>query len=154
MPFTLTALDASNNVVAGYTGTVHFSTTDTGAGAVVPADYTFVPADGGVHVFTAGAILVSSGIQTITASDTAIDALSASASVSVLPAAATHFAVIAPTAVLPNTAFNFTVTALDPFGNTATGYTGTVDFASSDSQALLANQCHAHQAAWASSARP
>ena len=94
-------------------------------------------ADGGVHVFTAGAILVSSGIQTITAFDTAINALSVSASVSVMPAAATHFAVIAPAVVLPNTAFNFTVTALDPFGNTATGYTGTVDFTSSDSQALL-----------------
>ena len=42
--------------------------------------------------------------------------------------AATHFAVDAPTESPPNTAFNFTVTALDPFGNTATGYTGTVDF--------------------------
>ena len=32
LAFTLTALDSSNHVVAGYTGTVHFSTTDTGAG--------------------------------------------------------------------------------------------------------------------------
>ena len=30
LPFTLTALDSLNNVVAGYTGTVHFSTTDSG----------------------------------------------------------------------------------------------------------------------------
>ena len=135
--FTLTALDSSNNPVPGYTGTVHFSTTDTGAGAGVPADYTFVPADGGVHVFTAGAILVSSGLQTITASDTVITALSGSDFVSVTPAAATHFAVNAPTGILPSTAFHFTVTALDPFGNTATAYTGTIGFASSDSQALL-----------------
>ena len=94
LPFTLTALNSSNNVATGYTGTVHFSTTDAGPGAVLPADFTFVPADGGVHVFTSGAILVSPGIQTLTAFDTPVTALSVSASVSVTPAAATHFAII------------------------------------------------------------
>jgi ELWxxDGT repeat protein len=34
-------------------------------------------------------------------------------------------------------AFSVTVTALDPFGNTATGYAGTVHFTSSDSQPTL-----------------
>jgi hypothetical protein len=34
-------------------------------------------------------------------------------------------------------AFNVTVTALDAYGNTATGYTGTLHFTSSDSQATL-----------------
>ncbi len=137
LAFTLTALDSSNNVVPGYTGTVQFMTTDSSASSAVPSDYTFVPADGGIHVFTPGVILVSSGVQTITAFDTAINALSVSAAVSVMPAAATHFAIEAPTSVPPNAGFNFTVTALDSFGNTVTGYTGTVDFASSDSQALL-----------------
>ena len=137
LAFTLTALDTSNNVVAGNTGTVHFSTTDSGAASVLPPDYTFVTADRGVHVFNAGAILVSSGIQTITATDTVLNLLTGSAAVSVMPTAATHFVVDAPSKVLPNTAFKFTVTALDPFGNTATGYTGTVGFGSSDSQALL-----------------
>ena len=70
--FTLTALDSSNNIVTGYTGTVHFSLTDTGAGSVVPPNYTFVPADGGMHVFTAGANLVTAGVQTFTAFDTAL----------------------------------------------------------------------------------
>ena len=32
---------------------------------------------------------------------------------------------------------NFTVTAYDPYGNIATGYSGTVQFTSSDSQAVL-----------------
>ena len=32
---------------------------------------------------------------------------------------------------------NFTVTALDAFGNTATGYRGTIHFSSSDGQASL-----------------
>ena len=119
----------------GYTGTVHFTTTDAGASAVVPADYTFVPADDGVHVFTPGAILVSSGNQTITAFDTVLNALAISASLTVIPAAATHFAIKGPAVVLPNTSFNFTVAAFDPFGNPVTGYPGTVDFASSDSRA-------------------
>ena len=35
------------------------------------------------------------------------------------------------------TPFNFTVTALDPFNNTATGYGGTVHFTSSDGAAAL-----------------
>src|SRR5204863_287750 len=35
------------------------------------------------------------------------------------------------------TAFSFTVTALDQFNNTATGYGGTVHFTSSDAQAVL-----------------
>ena len=105
--------------------------------AVVPAVYTFVPADNGVHVFTAGGTLVTAGIQSITATDTLLNALTVSAVVSVGPAAATHFAVIGPAFVQTNTAFDFTVTAKDPFGNSSTGYNGVVDFASSDSQALL-----------------
>ncbi len=137
LPFTLTALDPSNHPVTSYTGTVHFSSTDSGASSVIPADYTFTPADGGVHVFTSGAVLVTSGVQTLTAFDTAFNALNGSASVLVQPAALAHFSVSAPTGVLPNTAFDFTVMALDRFGNTITGYTGTVGFASSDPQALL-----------------
>src|SRR5205085_10549089 len=34
-------------------------------------------------------------------------------------------------------AFNFTVTALDAFNNTATGFAGTVGFSSTDAQAVL-----------------
>ena len=42
-----------------------------------------------------------------------------------------------PTTDTAGTANNFTVTAYDPYGNIATGYTGTVHFTSSDSQATL-----------------
>src|SRR5262249_51952041 len=38
---TVTALDANNNVATGYTGTVHFTTTDNSHMAQLPADYTF-----------------------------------------------------------------------------------------------------------------
>src|SRR5262249_5057507 len=37
---TVTALDGNNNVVSDYTGTVHFTSSDSGSGRVLPADYT------------------------------------------------------------------------------------------------------------------
>src|SRR5205085_2202034 len=52
-------------------------------------------------------------------------------------AAATHFTVSAPASATAGSAFNFTVTALDQFNNTATGYGGTVHFTSSDGAATL-----------------
>ena len=42
----IVALDASNQVVTGYTGTVHFTSSD--ASATLPADYTLTAADDGM----------------------------------------------------------------------------------------------------------
>jgi hypothetical protein len=42
-------VDAYGNVVTGYTGTVHFSSSD--AHAVLPPDYTFTKSDAGKHIF-------------------------------------------------------------------------------------------------------
>jgi hypothetical protein len=53
------------------------------------------------------------------------------------PGPATHFAVISPANAALGTPFAFTVQALDSFGNTATGYTGTVHFTSLDFHATL-----------------
>jgi autotransporter-associated beta strand protein len=52
-------------------------------------------------------------------------------------AAATHFTVSAPSTATAGTAFNFTVTALDQVNNSATGYTGTAHFTSTDPAATL-----------------
>jgi hypothetical protein len=68
---TVTAQDASNATVTSYTGTVHFTKSDTGPGTIVPADYTFTANDHGVHVFASSATLVTAGAQTITATDSA-----------------------------------------------------------------------------------
>src|SRR5207237_2017771 len=57
--------------------------------------------------------------------------------IAVSAAAATHFTVTAPTSATAGSAFNFTVTALDQFNNTASSYGGTVHFTSSDGQAVL-----------------
>src|SRR5262249_38759303 len=50
---------------------------------------------------------------------------------------ATHFTVSAPSSATRGTPISFTVTARDAFNNTATGYTGTVHFTSSDTAATL-----------------
>ena len=44
---TVTAQDSQGNTVTGYAGTVRVTSTD--SQAVLPADYTFVSGDNGVH---------------------------------------------------------------------------------------------------------
>jgi hypothetical protein len=52
-------------------------------------------------------------------------------------ASATGFALTAPATATAGTPLDATVQAVDPFGQTAVGYTGTVQFSSSDGQATL-----------------
>ena len=117
---------------------MQFTTTDPGVGVVVPANYTFVGGDNGVHTFTNGATLVTAGPRTITATDTVTASITGtSGTITVNAAAATHFSVSAPASATAGSAFSFTVTALDQFNNTATSYAGTVHFSSTDGQAVL-----------------
>jgi hypothetical protein len=69
VPFSLTVTveDAYGNVVTGYTGTIHFTSTDNKAS--LPANYTFSAADKGVRTFT-GLVLRKKGMQKITITDT------------------------------------------------------------------------------------
>ncbi|QEL16754.1 beta strand repeat-containing protein [Limnoglobus roseus] len=77
-PFTfkVTALDAYGNTVKNYFGTVHIGSAAAGLG--LPADYTFSPADAGVHTFTATA--TATGNATVTVSDVLNASLSATSS--------------------------------------------------------------------------
>ncbi len=135
VPFdvTVTAVDRYGNTDTGYTGTAAFSTSDPNPGVVLPTDYTFTAADNGVHTFTAGATLLTAGPQTITATDTADGTITGMAAVTVVAAPASAFRIMAPSIIPPGAPFDVTVIAVDPYGNTATGYTGTVTFSSSDS---------------------
>ena len=63
---TVTAKDAFGNTAVGYTGTVHFTSND--GQAVLPANYTFVAGDNGLHSFSA--TLKTAGTRSITATDT------------------------------------------------------------------------------------
>ncbi len=61
----VTAKDAFGNIATGYTGTVHFTSTD--PLAVLPPDYTFGGADAGSHTFPLA--LKTAGSQAVTATD-------------------------------------------------------------------------------------
>jgi len=78
---TLTVEDAYGNIVTNYTGTVHFSSTDTKSR--LPSNYTFTTADKGVHTFT-GLVLRTRGNQKITITDTHNSLLTVSVIVNVL----------------------------------------------------------------------
>jgi hypothetical protein len=132
--FTVTALNANGTVNTGYTGTVQFSSSD--PQAVLPADYTFTAADQGMHTFTV--TLKTAGSQSITATDTVTGSITGSETgIQVNPAAAVRLVLSGPSTIRSGTAFSITVTAVDAYGTTATGYRGTVHSSSSDSSATL-----------------
>jgi hypothetical protein len=128
---TVTATDAYGNVATSYGGTVHFTSSD--AQAILPDDATLTDGTG-----TFSATLYTAGIQAITATDTVNSSLTGTALVTVNPAAARTLVVAGyPSPTRVGEFHDFTVRALDPYGNVATGYTGTVTFSSDDDSANL-----------------
>ena len=133
------ALDSYGNAATGYTGTVAFSSSDPQTS--LPSNYHFTAADGGVHSFAE--TLKTSGPQTVTARDTTSPGIEGTQTVviSAGPAAALQLTPDpslttfdgSPLATAGQT-FNVTLAAIDQYGNTATGYTGTVALSSSDDQ--------------------
>ena len=71
---TVTAYDAYGNIATGYTGTVHFTSSD--PKAVLPANFPFTTADDGQNTFTA--TLETAGTQSITATDTSSSTITGS----------------------------------------------------------------------------
>jgi hypothetical protein len=132
--FTVTVTDAYGNLVTGYRGTVRFSSSDSQAG--LPSSYTFTASDNGVHTFSA--TLKTAGSQSLTVTDSSTPSVTGSQTgISVTAAGATHLVISAPTSVTHGGAFSVTVTALDAYGNIATGYLGTIHFTSSDHKGVL-----------------
>ena len=149
---TVEALDQFGNPALSYAGTIHFSTTDTNGLVSLPADYTFTPSvngvgDGGIHVFTGLTLITATKngstptVQTLTVKDTTTgqvtSGITGNSLLTVLPAVATHFVVSAPANIVAGQFLVIGVTAEDQYGNTATGYSGTVHFSSTDAKALL-----------------
>src|SRR5262249_47061670 len=133
--FTLTARDIFGNIATGYAGTVAFTSTDPQA-VFAPLSYTFTTADAGVHNFSA--TLKTFGTQSITATDSFNGLTVTQPNIFVLSGAATALVVSGfPTSTTAGVAQAFTVTARDPFGNTATGSPGPGTLTSSDPQALF-----------------
>jgi hypothetical protein len=130
---TVNALDASNNVVTSYSGTVHFSSSDNKA--TLPADSTLTNGTG-----TFSVTLKTAGSQTITSTDASTVSISGTANppISVNAGPAAILSLQAGTAVITTgIAFPVAVNVQDSFGNVANNYTGTVNFTSSDAQAVL-----------------
>jgi hypothetical protein len=83
---TVAAKDAANTTITGYTGTVHFVSTD--PLNVLPGDYAFTSTDGGTHTFTGGVTFKTAKPtpgQTLTVNDTVLTTKTGSANVVVVP---------------------------------------------------------------------
>jgi Domain of unknown function (DUF4082)/Fibronectin type III domain len=132
---TVAAQSSGGTTDATYRGTVHFTSSD--GQAVLPADYTFTASDVGAHTFSL--TLKTAGTQSVTVTDTSSSAAAATLpGVVVSPAAASQILLTGlPSAAVVGTPMTLTVTLRDPYNNTATGYTGTVSFTSTDAQAGL-----------------
>jgi hypothetical protein len=131
--FTVTAEDGYGNTVTGYTGTIGFSSSD--GQAILPAPYTFSPADGGARIFTV--TLKTAGMQTLNATDKGNN-VAVSGEITVNPGPVSQLTVAGfPSAATAGIPANFRVTVKDAYGNTVTGYASTVFFTSSDPKAVL-----------------
>jgi hypothetical protein len=128
------ALSASNLRAVGYTGTIHFTSSD--SGATLPSDFTFAPSNFGAAYLKV--TWATTGTQTLTATDTTTASITGSASTMVTPApVATHFLVVAPTYAATGVPVKVYVTALDASNHRVPNYSGTVHFTSTDGAAVL-----------------
>jgi hypothetical protein len=131
--FTVEVFDAQGALDSTYLGTVHFTSTD--PQAKLPADYTFLRNDAGVHTFTL--TLVTAGAQAITVTDVKDSTMTGTRSMTVLPGPMSGFAVPGLASALAGVATTTNVEAVDSFGNVVTNYGGTAHFSSSDPGATL-----------------
>jgi hypothetical protein len=130
----VTARDQWNNIATNYLGTIFFTSTD--PAATLPADYTYVGGDQGVHLFIV--TLRNAGIRTITATDTVTPSITGTSNnILVRASLIDHFEVTAPANANAGAPFTIQVTAKDLYNNTVTNYYGTVTFTSSDAAAAL-----------------
>jgi hypothetical protein len=118
---TVKAVDTFGQTAVGYTGTVHFSSTD--GQAALPDNYPFTSGDAGMHTFSNAVTLKTAGTKTVTATDTVTGSITGSASVSVNPAAANHLVFLqqpTDTAAGHTIGPAVTVEIVDQFGNVVT----------------------------------
>lgn len=132
---TVQANDSYGNVASGYTGTISFTSTESGE-ANLPANYTFQATDTGTHVFNT-VVICSIGTATVTATDTINPALQGTTpSFSVGAGTATHLRLTPSTHTWDVADGNNTVTVegVDDCENLVPSYTGIGSFSSSDPQ--------------------
>ncbi len=112
---TVTAVDAFGNTASGYTGTVTLGSSDARA-VFVPASYAFTGADLGTHTFSV--TLKTTGLQTLTASDSTLSGTLANVLVTAGPPASITASSGTGQAVAVNSAFApLVVTVFDSLNN-------------------------------------
>src|SRR5262249_41292962 len=115
-PITITARDLYGNLVTGYNGTVHVTSSD--PAAVLPADTALVNG-----VATVPVTLLTVGTQSITATDVADATLSGTVFSDATPPVAALFAVSGFQATTAGASQSITVTVRDTIAHLATAYT-------------------------------
>jgi len=132
--FEVQATGPSGAVNPDYRGTVQFSSDD--PQTVLPASVTFTAADAGKK--TVSATFKHSGMHSLVGTDSATASLQGTALVSVAAATATSCVIGSiPASAAAGAQVGLRVSAVDAFGNVATGYTGTIGLTSSDAAAQL-----------------
>ena len=101
---TLTAYDSNFNVATGYTGTVHFTSTD--GSATLPSDYTFTAGDNGTHTFPSQFVLQTPGSHVVTVTDVANATITGSRPVAVGPPTPTGLLATAVSTTQVNLSWN------------------------------------------------
>ena len=121
----VTAYDPYDNVKTNYPGTIVFTSDD--ARAVLPANYTFVSGDNGVHTFTNGVTLKTTLEHSVTV--TGDTKTGSQTSITVTPAAIYSFALVAnpdgggaQQSITAGVPFSVKATVYDEFGNIKTDY--------------------------------
>ena len=128
--FTVTAYDDYGNVATGYTGLVHFTSSD--AKGLLPADATLTA---GVGQFST--TLKTAGTQTLAATDATLAGLHDALTLLVSAGPVAQLDVSGSATSLAGVSTTFTVAAYDAFGNAATAATSTVKLVSSDAAATF-----------------
>jgi hypothetical protein len=142
---TVQALDVFGGIATTYRGTIHFTSNDTNAAVVLPADYPFVAGDNGTHAFP-GVVLATAGLirdpvtnlpnpnaPFIVPTDTVNARISGGTLLNVVPDVTARLLVVpASPNVVANMPFGVTVTAQDRFRNTTPGYRGRIHFTTND----------------------
>ena len=125
---TVTAYDQYGNVATGYLGTVAFTSSDTGAGVVLPGEYTFTAGDAGVASFSV--TLVTAGSQSITATDTLTPSITGSQTGITVNPAGLNSITISPSSatVMAGGSQAYTAEGFDAFGNDLGDVTSTATF--------------------------
>jgi hypothetical protein len=117
-PFILTvkAEDSCGNIASGYTGTIHFSSSD--SSSVLPNDYTFLISDSGMQTFTV--TLKTAGSQSISITDTVTSTITGSLlGITVAHASADSIKIFpAAASITAGNSITYTAKATDAYFNT------------------------------------